>query len=149
MNIIPSSGIERVVEFTVPLLCPSGNHYKAPCKYIGKDGGLHLGYKLTKEAKAYYDAVAIIARQRTVAPATPADRRKVRYAVRMDVYLGPRDRGDFDNFWKCGLDALVKAGVIHSDNYVSGDHSNSVVHKDERDNPYNPRTRYRVERLED
>jgi hypothetical protein len=149
MNNIPSSDIEQVVEFTVPLLVPSGNHYKAPCKYIGKDGCLHLGYKLTKEAKAYYDAVALISRQRTVIPAKPAERRKVRYAVRMDVYLGPRDRGDFDNFFKCGIDALVKAGVIHSDNYVDGDRSNSVVHKDERDNPYNPRTRYRVERLED
>jgi hypothetical protein len=149
MQSVASRDIEKVVEFTVPLLVPSGNHYKEPCRYTGKDGYPHLGYKITKEAKAFYDAVALFARQRTVAPEAPAARRKVRYSVRIDVYLGPRDRGDFDNFWKCGLDGLVKAGVIHSDNYVDGDRSNSVVHKDERDNPYNPRTHYRVERLED
>lgn len=138
--------IENVVAFTVPYLIPvSGNHYKKPCKYIGRDGSLHMGFKLTKEAKAYYDAVAIFARGRSVAPATDAERRKVRYEVRIDVYLPPKGRGDFDNFWKCGLDALVHCGVIHSDNAVDGEHSRCVVHKDERTNP---RTEYFVTRLE-
>ena len=138
--------IENEVAFTVPYLIPvSGNHYKKPCKYIGRDGSLHMGFKLTKEAKAYYDAVAIFARGRSVAPATDAERRKVRYEVRIDVYLPPKGRGDFDNFWKCGLDALVHCGVIHSDNAVDGEHSRCVVHKDERTNP---RTEYFVTRLE-
>jgi hypothetical protein len=76
-----AANIESCVSFTVPLIPPSGNHYKKPCKYIGRDGFLHLGFKLTKETKAYYDAVAIFARGRTVAPYTDAERRKVRYAV--------------------------------------------------------------------
>lgn len=134
------------VEFTVPyLIPPGGNHYKRPCKYIGKDGSLHLGFKITKDAKAYYDAVAIFARGQTVAPQTDAERRRVRYGVRIDIYLGERQRGDFDNFWKCGLDALVKCGAIHTDAAVDGEHSKCVVHKDERDNP---RTIYQITRLE-
>ncbi len=138
--------IEEVVAFTVPYLTPvSGNHYKKPCKYTGRDGALHLGFKLTKEAKAYYDAVAIFARGRSVAPMMEGERRKVHYGVRIDVYLAPGGRGDFDNFWKCGLDALVHCGVIHSDNAVDGEHSKCVVHKDQRTNP---RTEYLVTRLE-
>ena len=138
--------IERTICFAVPyLIPPGGNHYKQPCKYIGRDGSLHLGFKVTKDAKAYYDAVAIFARGRTVAPQTDAERRKVRYGVRIDVYLPPKGRGDFDNFWKCGLDALVRCGLIHSDAAVDGDNSKCVVHKDQRDNP---RTEYLVTRLE-
>jgi len=142
-----STNIEKVVAFTVPHLVPiSGNHYKKPCKYVGRDSSLHLGFKLTKEARAYYEAVAIFARGRTVSPATDAERRKVHYGVRIDVYLPPKGRGDFDNFWKCGLDALVHCGAIHSDAAVDGEHSKCVVHKDERTNP---RTEYFVTRMED
>jgi Holliday junction resolvase RusA-like endonuclease len=136
-----------MIIFTVPyLIPPSGGNYKSPCKYIGRDGGLHLGFKVTKAAKAYYDAVAIFARGQTVAPQTDAERRRVRYGVRIDVYLPPKGRGDFDNFWKCGLDALTHCGVIHSDANVDGEHSKCVVHKDQRDNP---RTEYQVSRIEE
>jgi Holliday junction resolvase RusA-like endonuclease len=139
--------IEDVICFTVPhLIPPSGGHYKEPCKYRGRDGSLHLGFKVTAAAKAYYDAVAIFAQGRTVAPETDAERRRVRYSVRIDVYLPPKGRGDFDNFWKCGLDALVHCGMIHSDANVDGEHSKCVVHKDER---HNPRTTYLVTRMEE
>lgn len=128
------------------LIPPSGNHYKSPVKYIGHDGGLRAGFKTTKETKAYYDAVAIFAQGRTVTPEASADKKNVRYGVRIDVYLGERQRGDFDNFWKCGLDALVHCGVIHTDAAVDGEHSKCVVHKDERENP---RTEYQVARLQE
>jgi Holliday junction resolvase RusA-like endonuclease len=144
---ILSTDIENTVAFTVPYLNPiTGNHYKRPCRYRGKDGAMHMGFKVTPAAKAYYDAVAIFARGRTVAPATDAERRKARYGVRIDVYLAPKGRSaDFDNYWKCGLDALVHCGAIHSDNAVDGEHSKCVVHRDQRDNP---RTEYLVTRLE-
>jgi Holliday junction resolvase RusA-like endonuclease len=133
--------------FTVPyLIPPSGGHYKKLCKYTGRDGFTHLGFKVSAAARAYYDAAAIFAQGQTLAPETDAERRKVRYGVRIDVYLGERQRGDFDNFWKCGLDALVHCGVIHSDAAVDGENSKCVVHKDERDNP---RTIYLVTRLEE
>lgn len=137
---------EIIICFTVPYLIPvTGNHYKRPCRYTGRDGYSHLGFKVTKEAKAYYDAVAIFARGRTVAPQTDKERKRARYSVEMDVYLGPRQRGDFDNFWKCGLDALVNCGVIHNDSAVDGDKSKCAVHKEDRENP---RTEYLVTRLE-
>lgn len=104
-----------------------------------------MGFKITQAAKAYYAAVAIFARGRTVAPQTDAELRKVKYSVRIDVFLGPRQRGDFDNFWKCGLDALVHCGVLHSDAAVDGETSKCVVHGDERENP---RTTYAVSRTE-
>jgi hypothetical protein len=137
-----STEIEEVVAFTVPYLCPpSVNHAYLPTMYTGKDGYGHRGRKLSKEAKAYYDAVAIFARRRTVAPATDAERRKVQYAVTVDVYLGPNQRLDADNGGKCAVDALVKAGVIHSDAFVAPFTINP--HRDDRSNP---RTEYLVTR---
>jgi len=133
------------VMFTVPYLIPvTGNHYKKPCRYRGRDGSLHLGFKLSKDAKAYYDAVAIFARGQTIAPIEDRERKKVVYGVRIDVFLPVRARGDFDNFWKCGLDALVHCGMIHSDAAVDGERSKCVVHRDQRDDP---RTEYMVERF--
>lgn len=130
--------IETVIAFTVPyLIPPTGNHYKNPVGYARS--GKWKGFVLTKEAKAYYDAVAIFAQGRSVAQ--PG----ARYGVRVDVYLGPRQRGDFDNYWKCALDSLVRAGVIHTDAAVDGEHSKCVVHTNERTNP---RTEYTITRLE-
>lgn len=139
-----SSDIEKTVSFTVPYLTPpSVNHHTRPCKYVGKDGHLHTGKKLTKEAKAYYDAVAIFSRSRTVAPESDADRRKAVYAVTVHVYLGANQRLDADNGGKCAVDGLVRAGVIHSDAFIRP--FTIYPHKDDRDNP---RTEYTVTRME-
>jgi Holliday junction resolvase RusA-like endonuclease len=110
--------MEDVVTFTVPYLTPpSGNHYKKPCVYRDRNGYPRHGYKLTPEAQAYKDAVALFARGRTVAP-PDAKKKKTAYDVHILVVLGPGQRGDEDNFLKCGLDALVWAGVIHSDAFA-------------------------------
>lgn len=132
------------MNFTVRyLIPPTGNHYKEPCKYIGKDGNLHLGFRVTKAALAYYDAVAIFARGNSVAPRTEAERERVRYVIEIVVHLGPRQRGDADNFLKCGLDGLVKAGVIHSDAAVK-----TCKVTVDRENRAEPHTDYRVSILE-
>jgi hypothetical protein len=136
--------IEKEVSFTVPYLCPpSGNHYKSPTRYTGKDGFAHMGFKLTKAAKAYKDAVALFARGRTVAPATDQERKRTRYRVVITVVLGPKMRGDSDNFLKVGLDSLRDCGMIHSDAFVEG--PMPIVVRDQRDNP---RTEFVVTRLE-
>jgi Holliday junction resolvase RusA-like endonuclease len=135
-----SREIEDVVAFTVPYLTPpSGNHYKAPCLYRDRNGVAHRGYKVTPQAKAYKDAVAIFARGRTVAP-LDALKKKTHYDVQMTVVLGHRERGDEDNFHKVGLDALTHAGVIHSDAYA---HCVCNVVRDDRENP---RTEYTIRR---
>jgi Holliday junction resolvase RusA-like endonuclease len=134
---------EQMVAFTVPYLTPpSTNHYTQPCMYTGKDGLPHHGKKLTKEARAYKDAVAIFARGRTVAPATDAERRRVQYRVEVTVYLGRKQRLDSDNSLKVAIDALAHAGVLHSDAYVA--ESKAIIVKDQRDNP---RTDFVVERM--
>jgi hypothetical protein len=135
-----SSTIEDRVTFTVPYLTPpSGNHYKAPCVYRDRNGYPRHGYKITPEAKAFKDAVAIFAQGRTVAP-PDALKKKTAYDVHIKVVLGPRQHGDEDNFHKVGLDALVYAGVIHSDAYA---HCICHVIRGDRDNP---RTEYTVTR---
>jgi Holliday junction resolvase RusA-like endonuclease len=113
-----SSEIADVVTFTVPYLVPpSGNHYKSPCVYRDRNGYPRRGFKVTPEAKAYKEAVAIFARGRTVAP-PDAKKKKTAYDVHMVVVLGRGQKGDEDNFHKVGLDALTDAGVIHSDAYA-------------------------------
>ena len=139
-----STEIEEVVAFTVPLVPVSVNHAYSPIVYTGKDGYSHRGRKLTAEAKAFKDAVAIFAKNRTVAPATDKERRKVKYAVQIDVYLGIGQRGDADNFGKNSIDGLVSAGVIHSDAFISS--CLITVHKEDR---YNSRTEYIVAREKD
>jgi Holliday junction resolvase RusA-like endonuclease len=139
-----SSGIiEEVVTFAVPgLRPPSGNHYKSPCVYRDRNGYPRHGYKITPEAKAFKEAVAIFARGRTVAP-PDALKKKTHYDVKMTVVLGPGQKGDEDNFHKVGLDALVNAGVIHSDAYAH------CVCNVERHDRLNPRTEYTVTRKRD
>jgi Holliday junction resolvase RusA-like endonuclease len=135
--------IEKTVAFTVPLVPPSVNHMYRIVYYRAKNGQAVKGRKLTKAAEAFRFAVGLFAQGRTVAPATDKERLKVRYEVRVTVYLGPRQRGDADNFLKAAQDALEACGVIHSDAYVY--ESKAIVVKDER---HNPRTEFVVTRLE-
>jgi Holliday junction resolvase RusA-like endonuclease len=137
-----ASEIEDEVRFVVPYLRPpSGNHYKAPCVYRDRNGYPRRGFRVTAEAQAYYHAVAVFSRRRTVAP-PDALKKKTAYDIHMTVVLGPRNRGDEDNFHKCGIDALVRAGVIHSDSYA---HCVCDVIRNDR---ANPRTEYTVTRKE-
>jgi Holliday junction resolvase RusA-like endonuclease len=135
--------VENLVRFTVPgLLPPTVNHCYETCFYRGRDGYSHRGKKLSPEAVAYKYAVCIFARGRTVAPEADKDRKKARYRVQIDLYLGKHQRLDADNSLKIGIDALVYAGVIHADHRVQ---VNVNPHDEDRQNP---RTEYTVERLE-
>lgn len=127
------------MSLVIPLAVPTGNHYKKPAFINGK-----LRVFLTPEARAFYDAVAILSRGQSVAPTDDTERRKARYSVIVDVYLGPRQHMDFDNAWKCSLDALTRAGIIHNDSAVDGATSNCIIHGNDRENP---RTEYKVRRI--
>jgi crossover junction endodeoxyribonuclease RusA len=109
------------VRFTVPLIPPSVNHYVKHTR-----NGRHY---VTAEAKAFKEAVAIFAKGRVEAD---------EYLVVSIVWLGAGQRGDVDNFPKVVLDALVDAGVIHSDAAVR-----EIRFRKERD-PKNPRTEIEV-----
>jgi len=137
--------IEDVIVFTVPGLIPcSVNHIWEDTFYTGRDGYGHRGRKLSKQAIAFKHATAIFAQGRTVAQTTDRERKIVKYRVKVDIYFGPRQKGDSDNFLKNAIDSLVYAGVIHSDVRVI---PTPEVHRDDRHNPENPRTTFTVERL--
>lgn len=121
------NGKAEYLQFTVPLLAPSTNHY---VKHT------HAGrHYVTGEAKAFFDAVRLYSRGQFV--------RFPWYAVEVCVVLGPGVKGDADNFLKCGLDALVKSGVIDSDAKVTdvrvikrrGKESSTRYYVREGDNP--------------
>jgi hypothetical protein len=134
--------IEKTVFFSVPLVPQSVNHYKVPTVYR-KGVTFIRSFRLTNEAKAFKAAVAVFNQGRTVAPATASERRKVRYEVKVDIYLGKGQRLDADNSGKLICDSLVDCGCIHSDAFVAP----FIVtpHKDQR---WNPHTEFQITRLE-
>ena len=136
---------ERVVEFTVKgLTPPSVNHHKVPAVRRNKrTSQTFKTFRLTPETIAFYAAVGIFARGRTVAPDDLTQRKKVRYLIRANVVLGKGKRGDADNFGKCICDGLQAARVIHSDAFVVD--CQITVEKNDRQNP---RTELHIERLE-
>jgi Holliday junction resolvase RusA-like endonuclease len=102
------------VSFTVPITPPSVNHYKQPYEYRTRTG-TRKGFRITEEAKAWKQWVALLTRGVTIAPPSLSERNAVRYCLTVTIYLGHGQRGDGDNFWKCLADSLQEAGVIHSD----------------------------------
>jgi Holliday junction resolvase RusA-like endonuclease len=119
--------IQRLTIVLPGIIPPSVNHYKVPVSYHG-----HLAFKVTPAAKAFKRDLAVFARGDTIAPASEADRKKVRYSLRVIVFLGSGNRGDGDNFFKCVADGLEAAGVIHSDASIKDWHC--YVRRD-ADNP--------------
>jgi Holliday junction resolvase RusA-like endonuclease len=110
-----------MIKLIIPLEPPSVNHYKKPVYVRGR-----LSYAVTKDAKAFLDAICIFARGQALA----ADAYEIEYTV----YQGKGSRGDVDNYSKCILDGLVRAGVIHSDAAVTD------LHQHKRRDWENPRT---------
>lgn len=87
------------VAFYVPLVPPGVNHYARHTR-----AGAHYQ---TGEAKAFKEAVAVLARGRGV--------RFESYAVCIAVYLAKGQRLDCDGGLKVTIDALEAAGVIDTD----------------------------------
>ena len=117
----------------MPLVPPSGNHYKKPYKGRDRDGEERQRFFVTPEAKAYKDAVAIFARGESLDPETAAKRRTIRYGLYVRVVRGKGQFGDGDNYWKVVADALQHARVIHSDARVRDWFL--TVDDDDRENP--------------
>lgn len=142
MDTSVNDGISDRVQLVIPFIPPSVNHYKEPVT-IHTSNGPVKSYKLTDEALAFRDAVCIFARGQTIAPITKYERDQVRYFLSVTMYLGPGQRLDGDNGWKCIADSLQKARVIHSDSRVRRWHLD--VEDCDRENP---RTEISAERIE-
>jgi len=115
----------KEIKFTIPLEPPSGNHYKS-FRVIGK----HASWYLTSQAKEWIRAVGLLAGPDMVS----GDAHEITYTV----YQGHGSRGDVDNYAKCILDALVKAGVLKSDASVVD------LHAHKRRDRENPRTEIHI-----
>ena len=105
------------LQLVIPLVPPSGNHYKG----ITKTGRTYV----KKEAKVFFSAVAAIVAGRKIEAKA--------WTVGIRVWLGPKQRGDADNFNKVVLDSLVHAGVINDARVYDGSYS-------KRRSRSNPRT---------
>lgn len=102
------------LQFMVPLLPPSVNHYKKPAR-----GG---GWYRAAEAIGFVDAVCIFSQKAVV----PGDW----YQIELTFYLPPSKQrvlasNDADNYLKVALDALGRAGVISNDGRIF----DLIVHK--------------------
>jgi len=89
---------------TVPLVPPSVNHYKVPCR-MG-----HGRVFVTSQAKAFKAAIALLGKDQPHFAG-----KKTTYRVEVGIYLGAKQKGDIDNFCKVVLDGLKDAGIIHTD----------------------------------
>jgi Holliday junction resolvase RusA-like endonuclease len=120
----------------IPIEPPSGNHYKS-FRVIGK----HACWYLTKEAKAWHAAVQSEACwDYPVGGFSPIEGNA--HEITYTVYQGSGSRGDVDNYAKCILDSLVKAGVLKSDASVVSLHAHKM-----RDRQ-NPRTEIHIRSIE-
>lgn len=122
---------EQAIFLVIPLEPPSVNHYKnrIPGKY--QPDGRQV-FTISKEARAFLDAIAIFARGQQI------DHKHKHYRVEYCVFQGKGSKGDIDNYAKCILDGLVRASVIKSDAGVID------LHMSKRRDPDNPRTEIRI-----
>lgn len=126
--------MERVsVNIVIPLTPPSANHYKIPTRREQEDG--RRIYKYTPEAKAWFKAFKIFAKNQTISGS--------QHRVEFCVYRGKGERGDIDNYTKCVLDGLQKSHVIRNDDSVVELHCYKERDRD------NPRTEIEITEVND
>ena len=113
------------LSLSIPFEPPSVNSYVRHTKL-----GRHY---LTSGAKTFQEAVAVIARGEKVSGKA--------YEVTYVVYQGAKRKGDVDNYAKCILDSLVKAGVIESDALVVSLHCHKLRDRNR------PRTEIKVQAI--
>lgn len=111
----------------IPMIPPSGNHYKTYKIVIPKNGGRAFAqWYLTKEAEDFYGCVAMVAGGRFLTGSS--------LEISFVVFLPAGRRYDVDNYPKCILDSLKHASVIRDDIDVDD------LHCHRRRDPLNPRT---------
>jgi crossover junction endodeoxyribonuclease RusA len=114
------------LRLTVPMVPPSGNHYKK-FRVMPTANGKHVpSWYHTADAKVWWEEVALIAAGRRITGTS--------LEVQYIVYLPTRRKADVDNFAKCIFDALTRASVIDDDSLVDDFHGHR------RYDPLRPRT---------
>ena len=114
------------LKIEIPGVPPSAGHYNAYRCVIPRHGKPFVQCYPTAEAQAWWGIVAAKAAGRQI--------RGLSYVVSYVVYLPTARKQDVDNFAKCTLDSLTRAGVIHDDSAVVD------LHGYKRIDRVNPRT---------
>jgi Holliday junction resolvase RusA-like endonuclease len=125
---------KRNINFTVPLVPPSVNHYVKHTR-MGK-------HYMTGEAKAFKNAVELFGNQavrKILEESVDATISSGAYGVVVTVFLGAGQRGDVDNFAKVVLDGLKP--------FVGSDDKIIDLHIYKRRDRSNPRTEITVKAL--
>lgn len=120
----------NIATITVPLTPPSVNHYKI--EKVLRNG--RRWFFVTAEAKAFKEALGLLSRRQRI--------RGKAYKLEVWIYLGYKQRGDGDNFFKVVADGLMEADVIDTDSKIVNWH----LYK-RRDNA-KPRTEIVIEVIE-
>lgn len=130
-----NGGAPYRVEFQIPLLPPSVNHY------VTHGGGFH---KKSPAAKAFERDFPIFSAGYFVVGE--------RFAVTFHFTPGPKDKGDIDNRNKCLLDCIAKAGMLRnrkgeelSDAWVK--RLTVEIHDSAEERATGPRTLVKIEAL--
>jgi len=105
---------------------PSGNHYVKHTRT-----GRHY---MTAEAVSWLQVVSMYVYGREVIGKA--------HEVTYTVYQGAKKKGDVDNYAKCILDSLVKAGALKSDASVVSLHAHKLRDRE------NPRTEIHIRSIE-
>lgn len=114
------------LRLVVPMIPPSGNHYKTYRIVFPKSGSkAFVQWYHTAEAEAWWAAVAMVNAGRHIAGSSL----EVSYVV-----FAVERRIDTDNFAKTILDALTHCHAIEDDRYVDDVHGHRRIDK------LNPRT---------
>ena len=125
------------LQFSIPLTPPSVNHY------VTHGGGFHRKHP---EAQAWERDFPIFARQQYVVSESK------RFQVKLEIFLGPKERGDVDNFAKCPLDCIARAWMLRGPKLESLSDAcvkrlEVVVNDSQADRELGPMTRITIEAL--
>lgn len=115
------------LRLVIPMLPPSGNHYKTYRVVVPKHGGKpFVQWYLTEEAEAWMAAVAVIAAGQQI--------RGPALELQYIVFFPDHRRRDTANFEKCIGDSLTKCGAIEDDSFITDTHGHKRI------DAANPRT---------
>lgn len=103
-----------MLKIIVPITPPSTQHYMRQRVAMVHGKQMVMWYP-SGEAKAWWKAVSASAAGKVL------DAKG--YEIAYVIYQGHNERGDVDNYAKCVLDGIVKAGVIDTDHKVIAMHA--------------------------
>lgn len=104
--------LNRLSIIRVDAIPPSVNHYKIPIASVyyenGRPKARIVGFRLTHEAKQFQTLMALACRgvKRVYGKS---------FEIEIEIVMGPKQRGDWDNFTKVVCDPIADLGMLRSE----------------------------------